>query len=156
MHPSTRSSPRSAAGRPGSRSRSTVRSSPAAHGARGGSHPTTASKSSPQPKAVEFMADDLLTIAGESFTSRLILGTGGAPNLEVLEQALVASGTELTTVALRRVDPSAPGSLFELLDRTGIRALPNTAGCFTARDAMRTAQLGREALATDWVKLEVI
>ena len=99
---------------------------------------------------------DDLVIAGERFGSRLILGTGGAPNLEVLEQALVASGTELTTVALRRVDPSAPGSLFELLDRTGIRALPNTAGCFTARDALRTAQLGREALATDWVKLEVV
>jgi thiazole synthase len=101
-------------------------------------------------------ARDDLVIAGEPFGSRLILGTSGAPNLEVLEQALVASGTELTTVALRRVDPSAPGSLFELLDRTGIRALPNTAGCFTARDALRTAQLGREALATDWVKLEVI
>jgi thiazole synthase len=100
--------------------------------------------------------DDDLVIAGERFGSRLILGTGGAPNLEVLEQALVASGTELTTVALRRVDPSAPGSLFELLDRTGIRALPNTAGCFTARDALRTARLGREALATDWVKLEVV
>jgi thiazole synthase len=101
-------------------------------------------------------ADDHLVIAGERFGSRLILGTGGAPNLEVLEQALVASGTELTTVALRRVDPSAPGSLFELLDRTGIRALPNTAGCYTARDALRTAQLGREALETDWVKLEVV
>jgi thiazole synthase len=99
---------------------------------------------------------DDLVIAGQRFRSRLILGTGGAPNLEVLEQALVASGTELTTVALRRVDPSAPGSLFELLERTGIRALPNTAGCFTARDALKTAQLGREALETDWVKLEVI
>lgn len=100
--------------------------------------------------------DDPLVIAGESFRSRLILGTGGAPHLDELERALVASGTELTTVALRRVDPSAPGSLFEMLDRTGIRALPNTAGCFTARDAVRTAQLGREALETDWVKLEVV
>jgi thiazole synthase len=59
-------------------------------------------------------------------------------------------------VALRRVDPSAPGSLFDLLRRTGIRPLPNTAGCFTARDAVRTARLGREALETDWVKLEVV
>ena len=99
---------------------------------------------------------DPLVIAGESFRSRLILGTGGAPNLDELERALVASGTEMTTVALRRVDPSAPGSLFDLLRRTGIRPLPNTAGCFTARDAVRTAKLGREALETDWVKLEVV
>jgi thiazole synthase len=101
-------------------------------------------------------AHDPLVIAGEKFGSRLIMGTGGAPSLDLLEQALVASGTELTTVALRRVDPSAPGSLFDVLRRTGIRPLPNTAGCFTARDAVRTAQLGREALETDWVKLEVI
>jgi thiazole synthase len=100
--------------------------------------------------------EDPLVIAGEKFGSRLIMGTGGAPNLDELERALVASGTELTTVALRRVDPSAPGSLFEVLERTGIRPLPNTAGCYTARDAVRTAQLGREALETDWVKLEVI
>jgi thiazole synthase len=100
--------------------------------------------------------DDPLVIAGESFRSRLILGTGGAPNLEELERALVASGTEITTVALRRVDPTAPGSLFDLLRRTGIRALPNTAGCFTARDAVKTARMGREALETDWVKLEVV
>jgi thiazole synthase len=99
---------------------------------------------------------DPLVIAGESFRSRLILGTGGAPNLDLLEEALTVSGTEITTVALRRVDPSAPGSLFDLLRRTGIRPLPNTAGCFTARDAVRTAQLGREALETDWVKLEVV
>jgi len=102
------------------------------------------------------MSDDPLVIAGEKFSSRLIMGTGGAPNLEELERALVASGTELTTVALRRIDPAAPGSLFEVLDRTGIRPLPNTAGCYTARDAVRTAQLGRDALSTHWVKLEVI
>ncbi|MFO7281784.1 MAG: thiazole synthase [Thermoanaerobacterales bacterium] len=100
--------------------------------------------------------DDPLVIAGRTFRSRLIMGTGGAPNLEELERALIASGTELTTVALRRVDPTAPGSLFEVLRRTGIEPLPNTAGCFTARDAVRTAQLGREALETDWVKLEVV
>jgi thiazole synthase len=100
--------------------------------------------------------DDPLVIAGEEFGSRLIVGTGGAPNLDELERALVASGTELTTVALRRVDPNAPGSLFDVLRRTGIRPLPNTAGCYTARDAVRTAQLGREALDTPWVKLEVI
>lgn len=100
--------------------------------------------------------EDPLVIAGEKLGSRLIMGTGGAPNLELLEQALVASGTALTTVALRRVDPTAPGSLFALLQRLGIRPLPNTAGCYTARDAVRMARLGREALGTDWVKLEVI
>jgi thiazole synthase len=100
--------------------------------------------------------EDPLVIAGEQFGSRLILGTGGAPSLGELERALVASGTELTTVALRRVDPRAPGSLFDVLRRAGIRPLPNTAGCYTARDAVRTAQLGREALETDWVKLEVV
>jgi thiazole synthase len=100
--------------------------------------------------------DDPLVISGEKLGSRLIMGTGGAPSLEVLEEALVASGTELTTVALRRVDPSARGSLFEVLQRVGVRPLPNTAGCYTARDAVRTAQLGREALETDWVKLEVV
>jgi thiazole synthase len=104
----------------------------------------------------EATADDPLVIAGQAFRSRLIVGTGGAPNLDELERALVASGTELTTVALRRVDPSAPGSLFEVLRRNGIRPLPNTAGCFTARDAVKTARMGREALGTDWVKLEVV
>jgi thiazole synthase len=100
--------------------------------------------------------EDPLVIAGEQFGSRLILGTGGAPSLDELERALVASGTELTTVALRRVDPRAPGNLFDVLRRAGIRPLPNTAGCYTARDAVRTAQLGREALEADWVKLEVV
>lgn len=100
--------------------------------------------------------DDPLVIAGEKLGSRLIMGTGGLPNLELLEQALAASGTELTTVALRRVDPEAPGSVFDLLERTGIHALPNTAGCYTARDAVRTARLAREAVETNWVKLEVI
>lgn len=99
---------------------------------------------------------DPLVIAGEKLSSRLIMGTGGLPNLDLLEQALVASGTQLTTVALRRVDPAAPGSLYELLERNGIRALPNTAGCYTARDAVRTAKLAREALDTSWVKVEVI
>jgi thiazole synthase len=102
------------------------------------------------------MADDPFVIAGEEFTSRLIMGTGGAANLDILERALVASGTELTTVAMRRVDPATKGSVLDVLVRLGIRALPNTAGCFTAREAVTTAQLAREALGTDWVKLEVI
>jgi thiazole synthase len=99
---------------------------------------------------------DPLVIAGREFTSRLITGTGGAPSMRVLEEALVASGTELTTVALRRVSPGAHGSVWDVLRRNGIRALPNTAGCFTAADAVRTARLAREALETDWIKLEVV
>jgi thiazole synthase len=100
--------------------------------------------------------DDLLVIAGESFSSRLIMGTGGMPSLDVLDRALVASGTELTTVAMRRVDPAASGSVLDLLAARGIRALPNTAGCYTAAEAVRVARLAREALGTSWVKLEVI
>jgi thiazole synthase len=99
---------------------------------------------------------DALVIAGERFGSRLITGTGGAPSLEVLERALRASGTELTTVAMRRIDPTAVGSVLDVLDRLGARPLPNTAGCYTAREAVLTARLAREALDTNWIKLEVI
>ena len=97
-----------------------------------------------------------LVIAGEAFGSRLVPGTGGAPNLDIPEQALVASGTELTTVAMRRVDPQTRGSLLDVLKRHQIRALPNTAGCRTAGEALLTARLAREALGTAWIKLEVI
>jgi thiazole synthase len=100
--------------------------------------------------------DDPLLIAGESFNSRLIMGTGGMPSLDVLDRALVASGTELTTVAMRRLDPAAAGSVLDLLAARSIRALPNTAGCYTAAEAIRVAKLAREALGTNWVKLEVI
>ncbi|MEU9501128.1 thiazole synthase [Streptomyces sp. NPDC048196] len=99
---------------------------------------------------------DPLTIADTTFTSRLIMGTGGAPSLDVLERALLASGTELTTVAMRRLDPTVQGSVLSVLNRHGIRVLPNTAGCFTAGEAVLTARLAREALGTDWVKLEVV
>jgi len=102
------------------------------------------------------LTDDPLVIAGRKFGSRLIMGTGGAPSLDVLGRALVASGTELTTVAMRRVDPSSSGSVLDLLAAHGIGVLPNTAGCFTAAEAVRTARLAAEALDTDWVKLEVI
>ncbi len=102
------------------------------------------------------MDDDQLVIAGRPFTSRLITGTGGAANLDLLERALIASGTEITTVAMRRVDPGARGSLLDMLSRNSIQVLPNTAGCRTAREAVLTARLAREALGTDWVKLEVI
>jgi thiazole synthase len=99
---------------------------------------------------------DKFVLAGEVFSSRLIMGTGGAPSLDVLERALAASGTELTTVAMRRIDPGSSGSVLDVLTARGIRVLPNTAGCYTAADAVRTARLAREALGTDWVKLEVI
>jgi len=71
-------------------------------------------------------------------------------------QALAASGTEIVTVALRRVDPLEKGSVMDVIERLGLFLLPNTAGCYTARDAVRTARLAREAFESDWVKLEVI
>lgn len=89
------------------------------------------------------------------FESRLIMGTGGATSLSVLQESIVASGTDLVTVALRRVDAAGPG-LLPMLDRLGVRVLPNTAGCFTAGDAVKTAHMAREAFETDLVKLEVI
>lgn len=97
-----------------------------------------------------------LVIDGVAFTSRLIMGTGGITSLTNLEEALIASGTELTTVALRRYTPTNSESLFSMVQRNGIKILPNTAGCYTARDAILTAELGREALETQWIKLEVI
>jgi thiazole synthase len=100
--------------------------------------------------------DETLLIAGREFRSRLILGSGGFANHELLTRALEASGAELCTVALRRLDPAARGSIVDVLDEAGVELLPNTAGCFTARDAIVTAQLAREAFATDWIKLEVI
>ena len=102
------------------------------------------------------MDDDPLIIAGRKLGSRLVMGTGGAPSLDVLGRALTASGTELTTVAMRRVDPSASGSVLGLLAELGIAVLPNTAGCFTAAEAVMAARLAADALGTDWVKLEVI
>lgn len=100
--------------------------------------------------------DDPLVIAGREFGSRLITGTGGASNLAVLERALIASGTQLTTVAMRRADAGGGTGVLDLLRKLGIEALPNTAGCRTAAEAVLTAQLAREALGTHWVKLEVI
>jgi thiazole synthase len=100
--------------------------------------------------------DDPFVIAGEELASRLIMGTGGATSHEALEAALVASGTALTTVAMRRVDPAATGSVLDVVRRLGLRVLPNTAGCRTAAEAVMTARLAREALGTDWVKLEVV
>ena len=104
---------------------------------------------------VEASADDLI-IAGRRFASRLILGTAGYPNQHVLLEALAASGASLATVAIRRISLEAyAGSLVELLDGR-VRLLPNTSGCATARDAVLTARLSREALGTEWIKLEII
>lgn len=102
------------------------------------------------------MAEDAFGLAGQQFGSRLLLGTGGVPSMEVLERAIAASGTQIVTVALRRVDAAAGGALLDVIERAGVRLLPNTAGCMTAREAVLAAQLGREAFGTDWVKLEVI
>lgn len=99
---------------------------------------------------------DPLTIADRTFGSRLLLGTGGFRSLGDLAEAIDTSGTELVTVALRRVDPAQRGSLSDVIARAGVQLLPNTAGCYTARDAVLTAKLAREAFATDWVKLEVV
>ncbi len=99
---------------------------------------------------------DPLTIAGETFSSRLITGTGGATSNEILERALRVSGTEITTVALRRVDPGAAGSVLDVVEAVGARVLPNTAGCLSAKEAVLTARLARDAFETSWVKLEVI
>jgi thiazole synthase len=101
-------------------------------------------------------ATDAFAIADRTLHSRLLLGTGGFASLELLAEAIRASGTELVTVALRRVDPRARGSLLDVLAREGVALLPNTAGCYTARDAVLTAKLAREALHTNWIKLEVI
>jgi thiazole synthase len=100
--------------------------------------------------------DDPFIIAGTEFSSRLIMGTGGAPSLQVIEETVEASGTSMCTVAMRRVDPNTPGSVLDVLDRRGVRVLPNTAGCRTAHEAVLTAKLAREALETNWIKLEVV
>ncbi|UJW34796.1 thiazole synthase [Saccharothrix sp. AJ9571] len=98
---------------------------------------------------------DQLLIGEHKLNSRLIIGTGGASSLSSLERALVASGTELTTVAMRRADAEGGSGVLELLRRLGIKLLPNTAGCRSSAEAVLTARLAREALETDLIKLEV-
>lgn len=121
--------------------------------------PSGASLDSNVASQVAAVLDSPLVIAGEEISSRLITGTGGAGNQEVLREALIASGTALTTVSIRKVDmrlgAGGPG-LLGMLRELGIRALPNTAGCRGAAEAVKTARLAREALGTNWVKLEVI
>lgn len=100
----------------------------------------------------------MFTIANKQFNSRLLLGTAGYPSLTLLEQALLSSGAEIVTVGIRRVnleEKDKEGPL-KILKAGNYFLLPNTAGCYTAKEAVLTAQLAREALSTNWVKLEVI
>jgi len=91
-----------------------------------------------------------------SSPSRLIVGTGGFRSMDVLEASLIASEATIATVALRRVDPNVKGSIYELLERRNFSLLPNTAGCYSASEAVKLAELAREAFETNAVKLEVI
>jgi len=117
-----------------------------------------AASSSGGPTSAGGPANDALVIADRTFTSRLVVGTGKYPSHAVMQAAHIASGTEMVTVAVRRVDLAAKGegSLLHWINREKIFLLPNTAGCYTADDAIRTARLGREAGLSNWVKLEVI
>lgn len=102
--------------------------------------------------------NDRLVIGGREFKSRLFVGTGKYPDFATMREAIEASGSEVVTVAVRRIDLSdrGPSSLLAHLDTSKILLLPNTAACYTAEDAMRYARLGREAGLSDFVKLEVI
>ncbi|HUK35058.1 MAG TPA: thiazole synthase, partial [Vicinamibacterales bacterium] len=104
------------------------------------------------------MASDHLLIAGKTFQSRLIIGTGKYPSNAVMAKAHEASGADMVTVAVRRVNLSdrSKESLLDYIDTSKMFLLPNTAGCYTADEAVRTAQLAREAGLSNWVKLEVI
>jgi len=104
------------------------------------------------------LSDGRLKLGPYEFTSRLFVGTGKYSTNELMVEALEASGTEVVTVAIRRVDLSGKSgkTLMDFIDREKYRILPNTAGCYSAEDAVRVARLSREALDTDWVKLEVL
>src|SRR6188508_2560232 len=104
------------------------------------------------------MSSDPLVIAGRTFSSRLVVGTGKYPSNTVMAEAHLASGTEMVTVAVRRVNltDKSKESLIDYIDRDSLFILPNTAGCYTADDAIRTARLGREVGLSNWVKLEVL
>src|SRR6267378_3761914 len=105
---------------------------------------------------MESTMSDTLTIAGREFGSRLFLGTAGYPNRQVMLDAVAASGTEMVTASVRRISLAGEEeSLLDLIPKH-VHFLPNTAGCQTAKDATLTAELAREALQTDWIKLEVI
>src|SRR4030081_2834032 len=114
----------------------------------------TISTPSPATRNGGAAPEDPLTIAGRTMRSRLLLGTGGFPSLQLLSDAIAAAGSALATVALRRIDPASRGSLVDVLSAAGVELLPNTAGCFTARDAVLTARLAREAFEASWGQLE--
>lgn len=103
-------------------------------------------------------APDALVIAGRAFSSRLMLGTGKYKDFGVMREALAASGTQIVTVSIRRVEIGAPGhqGILDAIDLKAYQLLPNTAGCKTAEEAVRVAKLARAMTGTDWVKLEVI
>lgn len=115
-------------------------------------------KADDTPKEESSIMSDRLIIAGHEFGSRLMLGTGKYPSNEVMAEAHRRSGTEMVTVAVRRIDLSrgGQGTLLDFIDTSRIKLLPNTAACYTAEDAIRTAHLAREILDTPWIKLEVI
>ena len=104
------------------------------------------------------MTTDPLIIAGRTFRSRLVIGTGKYPSHTIMAEAHRASGADMATVAVRRVNLTdrSKESLIDYIDQSRIFILPNTAGCYTAEDAIRTARLGREVGLSNWVKLEVI
>lgn len=99
---------------------------------------------------------DRFEIAGAPVGSRLFLGTGGITNFEILDEVITAAQPGFITVAMRRIDPKQRGSLVDVIARHHVAVLPNTAGCFTSNEAVLTAKLAREALETEWIKLEVI
>src|SRR5215469_4529371 len=104
------------------------------------------------------LMSDTFQIGNYTFTSRLIVGTGKYPSLEVMQDAHVNSGAEMVTVAIRRINLDDPTgkTMLDYIDRSQFTILPNTAGCYNAKDAILTAQLARELLETDLIKLEVI
>jgi thiazole synthase len=103
-------------------------------------------------------ADGPLVIAGKSFESRLLLGTGRYPSFEHMRRCHARSGTEIVTLAVGRHDLSAPGAanILDFIDRSKLTLLPNTAGAYSVREALRLARLSRDLLSTDWIKLEVL
>jgi thiazole synthase len=113
------------------------------------------SRSCARRRGADVVRDEPLRIAGEELGSRLLLGSGGFANPMLLADAVEAASAEVVTVAVRRAD-SASGGILEAIRGVGARVLPNTAGCRTAREAVLTSRLAREAFETDWIKLEVI
>jgi thiazole synthase len=102
--------------------------------------------------------NDILRVGAHELSSRLIVGTGKYPSMDVMQRAHEASGAEMVTVAIRRInlDDRSGKTMLDFIDRSKMRVLPNTAGCYSAKDAVLTAKLARELLETDLIKLEVI